>query len=503
MRVMPLTEVLPYALYRADQVREFDRIAIEEFGIPGEQLMERAGVRAFQFIQERWPDVREILVICGTGNNGGDGYVVARLALQAGLRVRVLQLGDERKIRGDALLKAQAWRKLGQAIEPFEALPGKPGLIVDALLGTGLEREVSGAWKSAVEQINRHQAPVFALDIPSGLHADTGRIMGCAVMAEATLSFIGLKQGMFTGFGPDCCGEIGFDALEVPAQIYARQLLACRRIDWRKESGRIPARRRSAHKGQFGHLLVAGGDQGYSGAVRMAAEGAARSGAGLVSVATHPEHAAWSNLGRPELMTRGVSGKTQLHELLTRVDGVVLGPGLGRSPWGEMVYRAVVETELPLLLDADALYWLAQQPVRRENWVLTPHPGEASRLLGWDIQRLQDNRFEACEALQRRYGGVVVLKGAGSLICAGDSHPVALCSDGNPGMASGGSGDVLSGIVGAFMVQGFAAREAAELGVSLHAAAGDRAALQGEIGMLAGDLIAELRQLLNREQKRV
>ncbi|MCW4246462.1 MAG: NAD(P)H-hydrate epimerase, partial [Candidatus Thiodiazotropha taylori] len=316
MRVMPFTDSLPYALYRADQVRQFDRIAIDEFEIPGEILMERAGVRAFDLLRHRWPEVREILVVCGLGNNGGDGYVLARLALQAGISVRVLQLGDPGKIKGDALLKAEAWMALGQPLEPYQGLPGKPGLIVDAILGTGLERDLRGDWKSAVEQINQHQAPVFALDIPSGLNSDSGRVMGCAVKAAATISFIGLKQGMFTGNGPDCCGEVAFDALEIPAQIYARQLLACRRMDWSKVSASVSRRERSSHKGSHGHLLVVGGDQGYSGAIRMADEGGARSGAGLVTLATHPDHAPWSNLGRPELMCRGVDADTDLTPLL-------------------------------------------------------------------------------------------------------------------------------------------------------------------------------------------
>ncbi|MCG7910207.1 MAG: NAD(P)H-hydrate epimerase, partial [Candidatus Thiodiazotropha taylori] len=399
MRVMPFTDSLPYALYRADQVRQFDRIAIDEFEIPGEILMERAGVRAFDLLRHRWPEVREILVVCGLGNNGGDGYVLARLALQAGISVRVLQLGDPGKIKGDALLKAEAWMALGQPLEPYQGLPGKPGLIVDAILGTGLERDLRGDWKSAVEQINQHQAPVFALDIPSGLNSDSGRVMGCAVKAAATISFIGLKQGMFTGNGPDCCGEVAFDALEIPAQIYARQLLACRRMDWSKVSASVSRRERSSHKGSHGHLLVVGGDQGYSGAIRMAAEGGARSGAGLVTLATHPEHAPWSNLGRPELMCRGVDADTDLAPLLQQASSVVLGPGLGRTPWGERLYQRVTKTELPLLLDADALYWLARQPDRRDNRVLTPHPGEAARLLGWDTQQVQSDRFAACEAL--------------------------------------------------------------------------------------------------------
>ncbi|MCG8079784.1 MAG: NAD(P)H-hydrate epimerase, partial [Candidatus Thiodiazotropha taylori] len=401
---MPFTDSLPYALYRADQVRQFDRIAIDEFEIPGEILMERAGVRAFDLLRHRWPEVREILVVCGLGNNGGDGYVLARLALQAGISVRVLQLGDPGKIKGDALLKAEAWMALGQPLEPYQGLPGKPGLIVDAILGTGLERDLRGDWKSAVEQINQHQAPVFALDIPSGLNSDSGRVMGCAVKAAATISFIGLKQGMFTGNGPDCCGEVAFDALEIPAQIYARQLLACRRMDWSKVSASVSRRERSSHKGSHGHLLVVGGDQGYSGAIRMAAEGGARSGAGLVTLATHPEHAPWSNLGRPELMCRGVDADTDLMPLLQQASAVVLGPGLGRTAWGERLYQQLTKTELPLLLDADALYWLARQPDRRDNRLLTPHPGEAARLLGWDTQQVQSDRFAACEALQQRFG---------------------------------------------------------------------------------------------------
>jgi NAD(P)H-hydrate epimerase len=501
MRVMPHVEALPYALYRAQQVREFDRIAIEEFDIPGAELMERAGRRAYELMQQRWPDLNEIVVVCGMGNNGGDGYVVARLASQAGLRVRVLQLGDALQLKGDALIMAESWTALGHPIEPFEKL-GKPDLIVDAILGTGLEREVKGDWASAIERINSHAADVFAIDIPSGLHADTGRIMGHAIEAQACISFIALKQGMFTGRGPDCCGEITFDALDIPARLYARQRLACKRIDWQKCSSLIAPRRRAAHKGDFGHLLVIAGDRGYPGAARLAAEAAARSGAGLVTLATHPDHAHCLNLGRPELMVRGVTKVEEIEQLMQRADALVVGPGLGRSEWGEMSRRAGMGSTLPMVIDADGLNGLAEQPEQRENWILTPHPGEASRLLGCDIAAVEHDRFNAVEKIQQRFGGVAILKGAGSLICDGSAHPPSLCSDGNPGMATGGSGDVLSGIIGALLAQGHAALEAAELGVCLHAAAGDRAAIKGEIGLLAGDLLPEIRNLLNGVDER-
>ncbi len=497
MRAMPSTDQLPYALYTAAQVREFDRVAIEEYGIPGADLMERAGRRAFHWMQARWSGLSEILVVCGVGNNGGDGFVLARHARQGGLQVKVALLGDAQKLHGDALSMAEAWRALGGEIESYQGVPGRPGLIVDAILGTGLEREVSGIWAAAIEEINRHQAPVFALDIPSGLSADRGQILGCAIRADATLSFIGLKRGLFTGDGPDCCGEIAYDALDVPARLFARQLLSARRVDWRKLAGQVERRRRNAHKGDFGHLLLVGGGPGYPGAIRLAAEAGARSGAGLVTLATHPDHAASVNIGRPELMCRGVAQPDQLEPLLERARVVALGPGLGRDDWAERIYLKSGERALPLVLDADGLYWLSRHPDRRDDRIITPHPGEAARLLGVTTTDIQADRFAAVEALQQRFGGVVVLKGAGTLIADGSGQPPALCSDGNPGMASGGTGDLLTGIIGGLLAQGQAPRQAAELGVCLHATAGDRAARGGEIGLLAGDLLPELRRLLN------
>lgn len=500
MRVMPFTEDLPYALYRAEQVREFDRIAIQEFEIPGAELMERAGGRAFQLMQMRWPQAARITVICGAGNNGGDGYVLARLALKAGLQVELRSLADPAKLEGDAQVMADAWRELGGEILPYAGFSRETELIVDAILGTGLEREVSGVWAEAIEAINHHPAAVLAIDIPSGLNSDNGRIMGNAIRADATLSFIGLKQGMFTGAGPDCCGEIHYDALEIPARIFARQILAARRIDWHKLGSQISPRRRTSHKGDLGHVLVIGGNLGYSGAARLAGEAALRSGAGLVSVATHPEHAKILNLGRPELMCRGMECSTDLQPLLARARVIALGPGLGQDDWARSLFQAALNTNLPLVVDADALNLLAGTMHRRDAWVLTPHPGEAARLLKSDTRTVQLDRFAALQRLQAEYGGVVVLKGAGSLVGSDGSRPPAVCSGGNPGMASGGSGDLLTGLIAGLVAQGYELADAAELGVALHAAAGDRAARNGEIGMLAGDMLAELRALLNEGQ---
>jgi ADP-dependent NAD(P)H-hydrate dehydratase / NAD(P)H-hydrate epimerase len=496
-RPIPSSDRLPHALYRADQVRELDRSAIEDQGIPGAELMERAGRAAYELLRRRWPVANDISVVCGIGNNGGDGYVVARLALGEGLSVRVLQLGDVQRLRGDALTMATRFRNAGGSVEPFAGLPQRTDLIVDAILGTGLEREVTGEWAQAIDAINAHRAPVMAIDIPSGLHSDLGRILGTAIRAEATISFIGLKQGMFTGVGPDCCGEIRFDALQVPAVVYSGQILSARRLDWANLCGLLGRRPRSANKGTFGHVLVVGGAPGYSGAPRLAGEGALRTGAGLVTVATHPQHAAYLNLNRPELMCPGVAGPAELNPFLERATVVAVGPGLGKDSWGKHLLGWVLGSGLPLVVDADALNLVAASPSRHDNWVLTPHPGEAARLLGIETGAIQADRFGSVRRLQERFGGVAVLKGAGTLIYGGSHKPPGVCDGGNPGMATAGTGDVLTGMIAALIAQGLSLEDAACTGVCLHAAAGDAAARDGERGLVASDLLANIRPLLN------
>jgi NAD(P)H-hydrate epimerase len=374
-------------------------------------------------------------------------------------------------------------------------------LIVDALLGTGLERDVAGEWAEALAAAHAYPAPILAIDIPSGLHADSGELLGVAAEAAATITFIGLKQGLFTGNGPALTGRVYFDDLDVPAEVYAKQQPASHRIDWRQQSALLKPRRRITHKGKYGHLLVVGGDYGYSGAVRMAAEAAARSGAGLVSVATRRGHVAQINIGRPELMCHAIEEPAELRHLLAKVDAVAVGPGLGQSAWGVALFGTVLESNLPLVVDADALNLLAVEPTSRDGWVLTPHPGEAARMLGCKSSEIQADRLGSAAKLQQKYGGVVVLKGAGSVIRSGSTLPPSIATEGNPGMASGGMGDLLTGIIGGLWVQGFSAGEAARMGVCLHAAAGDRAAADGgERGLLASDLLPWIRPLLNPMQ---
>lgn len=500
-RVMPKTDRLPNALYRAAQVRELDRLAIEQFAIPGAELMQRAGASAFALARERWPQAKSIVVLVGTGNNGGDGFVFALMAHQAGLRVSVMQVGDRDAISGDARHYADRWKQGGGSWEVFGQLPPTCDLIVDAMLGTGLQRDVRGAFLAAIEAANAHRAPVLAIDLPSGLHADTGSVFGAAIKADATLSFIGLKQGMFTAEGADRCGEVFFDALEVPAKVYASQILSARRIDWEKQQAGLAPRSRTVHKGHFGHVLVVGGDHGFGGAAHLAAEAALRCGAGLVSVATRERHVAGMLAARPELMVHAVDHTCALEPLLQRATVVVLGPGLGTSAWGRALFELAISVNRPMVVDADGLNQLAEQggerATRRDDWILTPHPGEAGRLLSVCNADIHGDRFAAALALQRRFGGVAVLKGAGTIVQS-EKMPPAVCTDGNPGMASGGMGDVLSGVIAGLLAQGWALSESAETGVCLHAAAADRAAMQhGERGLLAGDLMNHLRILVN------
>jgi hydroxyethylthiazole kinase-like uncharacterized protein yjeF len=490
-----MTTTLP--LFTAEQVRGLDRTAIEEAGIPGATLMSRAGAAAWEVLRRNWPEARRIVVVCGTGNNGGDGYVLARLALEARCRVTVLQAGGETRIGGDALTAREAYLAVGGEVRAGDpACLTQAEVIVDALFGTGLARALDGEWLALVGAVNRSGVPVLAIDIPSGLHADSGAVLGAAVVARTTVTFIGRKQGLYTGQAAEHTGEIAFSDLGVPTDVY-RQTPPSAQLLTAAPLGALSAPRpRAAHKGAHGHVLVVGGDHGMVGALRLAGEAALRTGAGLVSLATRAEHAAAIAAACPELMSHGVASARNLAPLLARATVVAIGPGLGRSRWARELLAAVLECARPLVVDADALNLLSRDPLRRADWVLTPHPGEAGRLLSQTTAAVQEDRYAAVRALAESYGGVVVLKGAGTLICHAGT-PVAVCAAGNPGMATGGMGDVLSGVIGGLIAQRLEPPQAAVAGVCVHACAGDRAAAGGERGLTARDVIAELRAVMN------
>ena len=499
----PLSKSVPAggALYTAEQVRNLDHCAIHEHGIPGIKLMKHAGRTAFEILLKRWPQPDAITVLCGSGNNGGDGYIIAALAAQRRIPVTVAYVADPEGLNGDAKLAYEFARREGVIMMPFDACMTLQGVVVDALLGTGLKGEVRDAYGSAITAINNSGLPVLAVDIPSGLSADTGAELGCSVRADITVTFIGMKQGLVSGAGPARCGDLVFDDLAVPAEVYSGTTPSAELLQLPALLQEFPERERDAHKGRFGHVMVVGGDSGYAGAALMAAEASARTGAGLTSVATRPEHVAPMVSRRPELMVLGVNSGTELEPVLERASVFVLGPGLGRTAWSEQLLQRVLATSMPLVLDADGLNLLAQgiatNGEQRENWVLTPHPGEAARLLNCDIKEVQADRFAAVRKLQQQFGGVVLLKGAGTVI-ADQQGQVSVSPWGNPGMASGGMGDVLSGVIGSLIAQGLPLDLAAKLGVGVHAAAADVAALEeGERGLLATDLLPHIRQFLN------
>lgn len=488
---------LPIPLYTAKDVREFDRRAIEQHGIAGLELMTRAGTTVFRALRIRFPRARRIVVVCGSGNNGGDGYVVARLAKETGFEVSVLAIGQPRSDTDAARARAQC-EAAGVKAQPFEedALR-RADVIVDALLGTGLERPVEGEWRAAIDAMSASARPIVAVDVPSGLHSDTGAVMGAAVRATITVSFIGLKVGLLTSDGRDHSGEILFDDLDMPATVYDGVVPAAHRLSASQMRGVLPRRLPNAHKGRFGHVLVIGGGSGMPGAARLCGEAALRAGAGLVTIATHPANAATLNIGRPELMVHGVRTARALAPLIERATVIALGPGLSQDAWARSMWRVALGTDLPLVVDADGLNLLALKPTKKKDWILTPHPGEAARLLKGKTPMVQQDRLAATADIVKRFDGVCVLKGAGTLIASRDA--TALCDRGNPGMASGGTGDVLTGLIAGLRAQGLTAFDAARLGVWVHAVAGDQAAAHGgQVGLLASDIFPFIRRELSQ-----
>jgi ADP-dependent NAD(P)H-hydrate dehydratase / NAD(P)H-hydrate epimerase len=488
-----LSPDLTLALYTAEQVRGIDRTAIDQCGIAGFELMRRAADAVFASLRQRWPDARRIAVLAGTGNNGGDALLVGGLALQHGLDVQAFALADP--AGRDAARARAMFLEAGGRIDSVEAAIGFSGfdVVVDGLFGTGLARAVEGAAAALIERVNASRIPVLAIDIPSGLSADTGMRLGAAIRAQATVGLVAWKRGLFTGDAADCVGATELAPLDVAEAAYdgidADAALLDGAFVLRKRAGNV-------NKSHFGHVLAIGGDLGMGGAIRLAGEAALRTGAGLVSVATRGAHIGPLIAGRPELMARAIENADALVEPLRRATVIAVGPGLGREDWGVLLWRAALAAGLPMVVDADALNLLAQQPCALPKAVLTPHPGEAARLLGCDTATIQRDRFAAARALAQRYEAVTVLKGAGSLV-ADPAGRVRVCPWGNAGMASGGMGDVLTGVVAALLAQGLSPWDAACAGVALHARAGDHAAGAAPRGLVASDLFGPLRELVN------
>ncbi len=495
-----MTTTLPTRIYSAAQTREIDA-AIICGGIAGGALMQRAAEAVWQQLRHRWPRGRELTVLCGGGNNAGDGYLVARLAHLAGWAVRLLAVAPPDTLRGDAAHACQAAKAAGITVDRWQQGDSLGGIVLDALLGTGVADEVREPYASVIQAINGSGLPIVSVDLPSGLHADRGVALGSAVRADLTVTFITLKLGLLTAQGPDHAGELHFAPLaDLPESAPEPVAHRLRLADW---SGTLAVRPRGAHKGMFGHVLVIGGDLGMGGAVLLAAETALRSGAGKVSAATRSAHIAPFLARCPEVMAHAADDLEQIGELISGATVLIAGPGLGTGKWGQQAIDRVLCSGAPKVLDADALNMIATRFVDGRdlgnNCIITPHPAEAARLLGCSTADVQADRMLALRRLIQRYRCAVVLKGAGSLIGGGDplAEPVAVCAEGNPGMATAGMGDVLSGLCGAMLAQGLPAGTAARYAVLIHGLAGDHAAADGQRGLLATDLMMAIRRLLN------
>ncbi|WP_321326245.1 NAD(P)H-hydrate dehydratase [Thiomicrorhabdus sp.] len=488
-------------LYSAQSSQAIDQDAIQNLGIAGLLLMKRAGFFAFDILQKTWPESRHIQVICGTGNNGGDGYIIAQYAHIAGFEVTVLQAGDFNKIKGDALLALNELKQLGIQPVPYskETLQDAD-LIVDAIFGTGLNQPITGEIAELIEQINQTKKPVLAIDIPSGLDANTGAILGCAVQADITCTFITHKFGLYTFQGPEVSGNIHFSPLFIPKKLYQKQHELAQNHLLKFWLNTLPLRLASHHKGVSGTVCLVGGNSTMMGAIQLAGLASLKTGAGLVKVITRQEHTIAITQAIPELMCYPTE------ELLNQAglaNVMGIGPGLGLDDWGKQLFMQILDLPLNKVIDADALKHLATLAKEQDfpknthqNWVLTPHPGEAAQLLNTNTANVQKDRISAIKALHQKYGGVIVLKGNGSLIY--DGKKMEICLAGNPGMAVGGMGDVLTGTIATFIAQGLSLWNAACLGVSLHAHAGDVLANQsGQPGILPSEVAQVMSQLLS------
>ncbi|AXS82640.1 NAD(P)H-hydrate dehydratase [Marinobacter sp. Arc7-DN-1] len=493
---------LPDALFSADAVRQIDRYVIDQQGVDGFELMQSAAQAAFRCLVRHWRDGGPVLVLCGAGNNGGDGYLIAANAQRHGMDVRCVAVAPTKKLTGDA---RKAWQKAladGVDVDELEGIPesglngrfASAGMIVDAMLGTGASGAPREPFAALIRRCNQASAPVLAVDLPSGLNATTGAAGGDVVRATMTVTFIGLKAGLFTGQGAAVSGEVVFEPLGTAEGVAGsgQQPVAHRR-DWASVMSWLPERPANAHKGRFGHVLVVAGDRGFGGAGLLAAEAAARSGAGLVSLATRPEHVSAALARCPSVMAHGLIHGSELPPLLEAASVIVCGPGIGRSAWGQQMLEQVISSGKARVLDADALNLLSGRvAIPADNHILTPHPGEAARLLNCLVPEVEADRVAAANRLQAMYGGTVLLKGAGTVVASG--HAAAdIISGSNPGMATGGMGDVLSGILGAVYAQLGETDKAAVLGASVHLAAADKASeTRGFMGLIPNDVIDAL-----------
>ena len=487
-------------IYLAKEVSIIDSLAINDENMSGFILMKRAAEFSFDSTLKKYPNTKSFLVFCGIGNNAGDGYLFASHAIKKGLNASVVYLASPKNLKGDALKAFVELKMLGAKIIPWtKECDFDADIIVDAIFGIGLNRIVEGDYLECIKVINESKKTVIALDIPSGLCANTGQQKEVAIKAEITFTFVGKKIGMYLESGPDCCGQVCFSNLSIQEKNFQTAKPSVEIVNDVLSNKILGKRSKASHKGNYGHVLIVGGNNGMGGAARIAAEGAIRSGAGLVSVITRPENVNLITRLRPEIMCYAADHKlSNLKELIEKVDVIAIGPGLGIDDWAHQLYAEIMTSEQPLIMDADALNILSLDPIQRGNWILTPHPGEAAKLISKSTTQIQSDRLTSLEEIINQYQATVILKGNNTLVGNMNRIPYVI-NEGNPGMASAGMGDLLTGLTAGLMAQysNHDYGQIAALAAFIHAKAGDQAALNGQRGLIATDLLCELRTLLN------
>ena len=499
-------------LYTASETRKIDNLAIKEKGISGYSLMQMAAEFTLDVILREFSPVEELIIFCSKGKNSGDGFLLGSFAKEFGLEVTIVMSNTSNVIKG---VSRKAFEEMKDAkvkiisTKSIEKLKvSNKAVIVDALIGTGLKGNLRKNIKESILALNKLgvKLPVLSLDIPSGVNPDTGDADDIAVYADITATFVAQKRGCFTSVGKKFSGEIIYSDLEIPKNLFSKITSTSYVVDYEDSISKVVYREQDAHKGHFGNVLIVGGDRGLGGAGLLSSRAAVYSGAGLTSLVTRPEHVSASLVSCPEVMVKGVDSGQDIEEHLVKPDVIAIGPGLGQSAWSEqMIQRVFWEAEkrdVSVIMDADALNLLTKLKLSSnlpKRLILTPHPGEASRLLNTSVAVIESNRFSAAAKIQKKFNATVVLKGSGTVIChkSGGTQKWGICDSGNPGMATGGMGDVLTGIIAGLLAQGLTLKEAAEAGVDLHAKAADQASLEfGEAGLTSSDVINELKYLL-------
>ena len=474
-----------------------DAIAQNEPGY-GFTLMERAAKYSFETLMNNNPS--SLTVFCGSGNNAGDGYLLAKMAIESGLTVKVITIESEDLLKNDAKNARDMFKQAGGVIERWSSnISLTNDWIVDAIFGIGLNRDVESPYKEAIEFINESKSKVLSIDIPSGLCGETGKIFGRAVSANITTTYVGRKSGLYLDSGPNFTGTIYFSDLDIDQSFYAEHKPSIKIVSEKEVSDVLSDRKQTSHKGDNGHILLIGGNDGMEGAIRIASEAALRAGSGLVSVISTATSCEIINQFRPEVMCHDALNQDKISSLIAKADIIGIGPGLGTDDWAIDLFNIAIESDKYLVLDADALNILSSNPIKRGNWTLTPHPGEAARLMDTSVSDIQKDRLASISELTESYSANVLLKGKYSLVQGLDNDIPLMITTGNPGMATAGMGDLLTGVTCSFLGQ-FGTEDSAKIvsiAAHVHSKSGDLASRKGERGMIASDLLTHIRELVN------